>query len=85
MIEKVEINVKLYVETFLKKRKTINYIGIYWPLKMRLIWSLNDKYSLALPRCAKIKALILWVGWYKLTKDYEDTFPDASLKLSYKR
>ena len=44
----VEINVRLYVESFLNSGKNINHIGIYWPLKNEVdIRSLNDKYSLA--------------------------------------
>ena len=83
----VEINVKLYIESFIKKSMKINYIGIYWPLKNEVdIRSLNDKYSLALPRCTKNKELLFCV-WddKKLTKDSEGIFsPDSSRKLSYK-
>ena len=86
--KKVEMNVKLYVETFLKKGKAINHIGIYWPLKNEVdIRSLNDKYSLALPRCNKNKELLFcdWDGT-NLSKDYEGILsPDSSLKLSYKQ
>tara|TARA_Y100001970_G_C13939472_1_gene702389 strand:- start:117 stop:674 length:558 start_codon:yes stop_codon:yes gene_type:complete len=86
--KKVEMNVKLYVETFLKKGKAINYIGIYWPLKNEVdIRSLNDNYSLALPRCGKNKELLFcdWDGT-KLSKDCEGILsPDSSLKLSYKQ
>ena len=84
--KKVEINVKLYVESLLKKGKKINHIGIYWPIKNEVdIRSLNDKYSLALPRCDKNKGLLFceWKGT-KLTKDYEGILsPNSSLKLSY--
>ena len=83
----VEINVKLYIESFIKKNMKINYIGIYWPLKNEVdLRSLNDKYSLALPRCTKNKELLFCV-WddTKLTKDSEGIFsPDSSRKLSYK-
>ena len=86
--KKVEINVKLYVESLLKKGKTINHIGIYWPIKNEVdIRSLNDKYSLALPRCDKNKELLFceWKGT-QLTKDYEGILsPDFSLKLSYEK
>ena len=86
--KKVEINVKLYVESLLKKGKTINHIGIYWPIKNEVdIRSLNDKYSLALPRCDKNKELLFceWKGT-KLTKDYEGILsPHSSLKLSYEK
>ena len=85
--KKVEINVKLYVESHLKKRRKINHIGIYWPIKNEVdIRFLNDKYSLALPRCNKNKELVFckWDGT-QLTKDCEGILsPDYSLKLSYK-
>ena len=84
--KKVEINVKLYVESLFKKGKTINHIGIYWPIKNEVdIRSLNDKYSLALPRCDKNKELFFceWKGT-QLTKDYEGIpSPSLALKLSY--
>ena len=84
----VEINVKLYVESLVKKGNKINYIGIYWPLKNEVdIRSLNDKYSLALPRCKKNKELLFcaWDG-KQLTKDAEGILsPDSSKKLSYKK
>ena len=58
----VEINVRLYVESFFTSGKKINHIGIYWPLKNEVdIRSLNDKYSLALPRCDKNKKLLFCV------------------------
>ena len=83
----VELNVKLYIQSFLKKEKKINYIGIYWPLKNEVdIRSLNDEYSLALPRCEKNKELIFcsWDNKKKLTKDAEGILaPDSSSKLSY--
>ena len=84
---KVIINVKLYVESFVKKRGIINHIGIYWPLNNEVdIRSLNDKYSLALPRCEKNKELLFcdWDG-QNLTKDSEGILsPNSSQKLSYK-
>ena len=84
----VETNVKLYVESFLKYRIKNNYIGIYWPLKNEVdIRSLNNKYSLALPRCEKNKEL-LFCAWddQQLTKDSEGIpSPDSSRKLSYKK
>ena len=43
---KVEINVRLYVESFSSKGIKINHIGIYWPMKNKVdIRSLKDKYS----------------------------------------
>ena len=82
----VEINVKLYLESFLKKGIKNNYIGIYWPLENEVdLRSLRDKYSLALPRCEKNKRL-LFCSWDKkrLTKDYQDILaPVSSNKLTY--
>ena len=83
----VEINVKLYLDSFFREGMKINHIGIYWPLKNEVdIRSLNYKYSLALPRCEKNKQL-LFCSWEdkKLTKDSEGILsPDSSYKLSYK-
>ena len=83
----VEINVRLYVESFFNSGKSINHIGIYWPLKNEVdIRSLNDKYSLALPRCDDNKEL-LFCAWddKQLTKDFEGIpSPDISNKISYK-
>ena len=31
--ENVEKNVKLYVDSFIKKNKKFSYLAIYWPLK----------------------------------------------------
>ena len=82
----VEINVKLYVESLVKKGMKINYIAIYWPLKNEVdIRSLNYKYSLALPRCKKNKELLFcaWDG-KQLSKDSEGILsPNSSRKLSY--
>ena len=84
----VVINVKSYIESFVKKGIKINYIGIYWPLKNEVdIRSLSDQYSLALPRCEKNKELLFcaWDG-KKLTKDAEGILsPDSSRKLSFKK
>ena len=84
----VEINVKLYLESFLKSGRTINHIGIYWPLKNEVdIRSLRKQYSLALPRCEKNNEL-LFCAWddKELTKDSEGILsPDPSLKLFYKQ
>ena len=85
---KVEINVRLYVESFSSKGIKINHIGIYWPMKNEVdIRSLKDKYSLALPRCDKNKEL-LFCAWdnKQLTKDSEGIpSPDISSKISYKK
>ena len=83
----VEINVKIYLESFFKKMMPNNYIGIYWPLKNEVdIRSLHNKYSLALPRCEKNKGLIFcaWEG-KNLSKDFEGILsPDSSRRISYK-
>ena len=77
----------LYVESFLKESMKNQYIGIYWPLKNEVdIRSLNDKYSLALPRCDDSENL-LFCAWddKQLTKDFEGIpSPDISSKISYK-
>ena len=86
--QNVEINVKLYVDSFLKKDKRINFIGIYWPLKNEVdIRSLRDKYQLALPRCEKNKNL-LFCSWDKkqLTRDYQGILaPTPFNKLSFEQ
>ena len=56
--KKLENNVKVYVDSFLKKYKNIDHIGIFWPLNNEVdIRSLNEKFSLALPRCESEKTL----------------------------
>ena len=86
--KKVEMNVKIYIESLLKRGKIINYIGIYWPINNEVdLRSLNDNYSLALPRCDKNKELLFceWDGT-QLTKDSEGILsPNSTLKLSYKK
>ena len=83
----VEINVKLYIDSFFKKEMKSNHVGIYWPLKNEVdIRTLNDKYSLALPRCEENKELFYY-EWddKQLTKDSEGILsPYSSRKLSYK-
>ena len=69
----VEINVKLYLESFSKKNQKLNYIAVYWPLKNEVdITSLKEKYSLALPRCEENKKLSFY-KWdtRELTEDSE--------------
>ena len=87
-IQNIEINVKKYIDSVFQKNIEEKYIGIYWPLKNEVdIRSLNDNYSLALPRCDKNKELLFceWKGT-QLTKDYEGILsPDSSLKLSYEQ
>ena len=84
----VEVNVKIYVESFFNKKSNKSHIGIYWPLKNEVdLRSLNDKYSLALPRCEKNKEM-LFCSWdnKNLTKDSEGILsPDSSSKLSYEK
>ena len=84
----VEINVRLYVDSFFANGIKSNHIGIYWPLKNEVdIRSLNDKYSLALPRCGKNKEL-LFCSWddKQLTKDSEGIpSPDISSKISHEK
>ena len=48
----VEMNVRLFVDSFVKEFKNIGYIAIYWPLKNEVdLRSLKETTSLALPRC----------------------------------
>ena len=82
----VEKNVKLYVDSFVKEYKNINYIAIYWPLKNEVdIRSLKNKISLALPRCKNNKELSFFPWDEKpLTKDSEGILsPNNSFSLSY--
>ncbi len=84
--ENVEKNVKLYVDSFIKEYKNIQYIAIYWPLKNEVdIRSLKEKISLALPRC-KDKKELLFFPWDEspLTKDCEGIpSPNNSSPLSH--
>jgi 5,10-methenyltetrahydrofolate synthetase len=86
--ENVEKNVKLYVDSIIKEYKKIGYIAIYWPLKNEVdIRSLNEKFSLALPRC-KDKSELLFHPWDEepLTKDSEGILsPNNSFSLSFKQ
>ena len=83
----VEKNVKLYIDLFVNQHKNVGYIAIYWPLKNEVdIRSLNEKFSLALPRCEENKELLFypWDG-NTLTKDSEGILsPYNSFPLSYK-
>ncbi len=85
-MENVEKNVKIYVDSFLKKNKNIGYIAIYWPLKNEVdIRSLKKKIPLALPRC-KDKKELLFYPWNdnSLTKDCEGIpSPNNYSPLSY--
>ena len=84
--EKVETNVNLYVDSFVKEYKNISYIAIYWPLKNEVdIRSLKEKISLALPRC-KDKKELLFYPWddKPLTKDSEGILsPENSFSLGH--
>jgi 5,10-methenyltetrahydrofolate synthetase len=86
--ENVKKNVNLYVDSFIKEYKNIDYIAIYWPLKNEVdIRSLKEKNSLALPRC-KDKKELLFHPWDEqpLTKDFEGILsPNNSFSLSYKQ
>ena len=86
-MKNVEKNVKIYVDSFLKKGKNISYIAIYWPLKNEVdIRSLKEKTPLALPRC-KDKKELLFFSWddNPLTKDFEGILsPNNSFSLSHK-
>ena len=86
-MQNVEKNVKIYVDSFLKERKNIGYIAIYWPLKSEVdIRSLKEKIPLALPRCQDKKELLFY-PWDEnpLTKDSEGILsPNNSFALSYK-
>ena len=86
-MKNVEKNVKIYVDSFLKKGKNIGYIAIYWPLKNEVdIRSLKEKTPLALPRC-KDKKELLFFPWddNPLTKDFEGILsPNNSFSLSHK-
>ena len=83
---KVERNVSIYVDFYLKKYKKINHIGIYWPLENEVdIRSLKTKFSIALPRCEENKKLSFFTWDDKpLTKDSEGILsPENSKILSY--
>ena len=87
--ENVEKNVKLYINSFLKKEnKKIGYIAIYWPLKNEVdLRSLRKNFSLALPRCTDKKELFFypWNG-KTLTKDSEGILsPNNSFSLSHEQ
>ena len=84
----VEKNVKLYVHSFVKVYKNIDYIAIYWPLRNEVdIRNLKEKFSLALPRCKEQKELLFYPWDEKpLTKDYEGILsPINSFSLSHKQ
>ena len=87
-MENVEKNVKIYVESFVKEVKNIDYIAIYWPLKNEVdIRSLKKKISLALPRCRDKKELLFY-AWDEstLTKDSEGIpSPNNSFLLSHEQ
>ena len=84
----VEKNVKIYVDSFVKKDKNIGYIAIYWPLKNEVdIRSLKERFSLALPRCKEKKELLFYPWDEKpLSKDSEGILsPTNSFSLCHKQ
>ncbi len=84
----VQKNVKIFVDSFVKEYKNIGYVAIYWPLKNEIdIRSLNEKISLALPRCEDKKKLLFYPWDEKpLIKDSEGIpSPNNSFPLSYKQ
>ena len=85
-MENVEKNVKIYVDSFMKKDKNIGYIAIYWPQKNEVdIRSLKEKNPIALPRCNDKKELLFY-PWDEnpLTKDSEGILsPKNSFSLSH--
>ena len=86
--EKVEKNVKLYVDLFVQEHRDIGYIAIYWPLKNEIdIRGLKEKFSLALPKCQDKKELLFYPWDEKpLTQDCEGILsPDNSFILSHKQ
>ena len=86
--ENVAKNVKLYVDSFIKGYKNIDYIAIYWPLKNEVdIRSLKKNFTLALPRCEGKKELLFYPWDEKpLTKDSEGILsPNNYFSLSHKQ
>ena len=85
--QKVENNVKRYIDFFVKEYKNIGYIAIYFPLKNEVdLTTLKEKNSLALPRCNEKKELLFY-PWDEtpLTKDSEGILsPNKSFSLSFK-
>ncbi len=81
--KKVENNVKVYVDSFFKKYKSIDHIAIYWPLKNEVdITSLKEKFCLALPRCESDKTLSFYLWDDKpLIKDFEGILSPKNKKL----
>tara|TARA_B100000886_G_C20297278_1_gene438065 strand:+ start:206 stop:763 length:558 start_codon:yes stop_codon:yes gene_type:complete len=86
--EKVEENVRYYLDLLIKEYKEIGYIAIYWPLKNEVdITGLKEKFSLALPRCEDKKQLMFY-PWNEnpLTRDSEGIpSPYNSLALSHEQ
>jgi len=87
-MKNVEKNVNLYVDSFIREYKNIDYIAIYWPLKNEIdLRKLKEKISLALPRCNDKKELLFYPWDEKpLTKDFEGILsPNNSFPLSHKQ
>ena len=86
--ENVKKNVKLYVDSFVKKYPDIGYLAIYWPLRNEVdLRSLKEQNSLALPRCIDKKKLLFYPWDEKpLSKDSEGILsPNNSFSLSHKQ
>ena len=87
-LDNVQKNVKIYVDSFVREYKNIDYIAIYWPLKNEVdIRSLKEKLSLALPRCKDKKELFFYPWDEKpLTKDLEGILsPNNSFSLTHEQ
>ena len=84
-LDNVQKNVKIYVDSFLKKNKNIGFIAIDWPLKNEVdIRNLKKNVSLALPRCKSEKELSFYPWDEKpLTKDSKGILsPNNAFSLS---
>tara|TARA_B100000886_G_scaffold322857_1_gene266184 strand:+ start:43 stop:597 length:555 start_codon:yes stop_codon:yes gene_type:complete len=81
-------NVRLFLDKFSMRNKTINHIAVYWPQKNEVdVRGLKDKFSLALPRCEEDRKLSFY-SWddKPLTKDLEGIpSPKGTSPLSYKQ
>jgi 5,10-methenyltetrahydrofolate synthetase len=81
-------NVRLFLDKFSKRNKTINHIAAYWPLKNEVdVRGLKDQFTLALPRCEKDRNLFFY-SWddKPLTKDLEGIpSPNSTNPLSSKQ
>tara|TARA_B100000886_G_scaffold19961_1_gene12811 strand:+ start:196 stop:753 length:558 start_codon:yes stop_codon:yes gene_type:complete len=86
--QKVENNVKRYIDFFVKEYKNIGYIAIYFPLKNEVdLTTLKERNSLALPRCNEKKELLFYPWDEKpLSKDSEGILsPKDFFSLNHKQ